>query len=190
MENAIKANFEEPRDYEKMLAEKIYEIIKECSYLALAKYETIFNMKFSCKYWGLDYMNEYYKLFYQLHYAEGSEIEDLKTSLYLLYLLEDRDSYFGGILSYEEFNIFCELLNVIFSDYNPDLPKDAFEISNCKEELLISVIKSVKERKLLELLSEIDFDNELLKDLLSEKQISKAKEKLERKRKSIVKEFL
>ncbi len=108
-------------NYRKYLELKINELIKDSTYPEICKYiemlPTDYNGEDYLFSWGYSFINEYYKLICKLDEIEGVEIDQLKRDIYTLYL---KENYNKIVFTFDEFITFSKLLNVTFSDYNPD----------------------------------------------------------------------
>lgn len=116
--NSIKA-------YDLLLRSKINKVIESSTYSELSNYLELLPKNYSGEddlfFWGRSFINEYFKAMRIIENNEGDEIEELKRNLYTLYL---KEVYGNTILSYNEFITFSKLINVTFSDYNPNLIRE------------------------------------------------------------------
>lgn len=159
----------------------------------------------SLYYWGVSYINEYFKIIDKLDKIENSKIEDLKYKIYILYL---KENYSDFVFSYNEFITFSRLLNVTFSNYNPNKKREndkkpyksgdeeidyivnevintvnhmphphAYEITKFRLKILLDVLINKRRTLLKEEFDKIDLDDTLLIDNLSEDRIKELKKK-------------
>ena len=196
-------------EYRKYIENQINAIIKNAAYPELCKYlemlpaanerdDTLF-------YWGLSYLNEYYKIIDKLDKINGIEIEELKHKIYILYL---KENYNKVVFTFDEFITFSRLLNITFLEYNPDKTRKvdkepyqsgnieidnivnevsksvlhsphpyAYEITKFKLEILLKALIHKKTLLLEEKFNDIDLDDNLLNGILSEKRIKKLKQR-------------
>ena len=117
-------------DYTTNIETKINEVIKDSNYSELSKYLHSLPYEYEDDkhlfYWGFSYINEYFKIIGKLDKIENPKIEDLKYKIYILYL---KENYSKFVFTYNEFITFSRLLNVTFSDYNPNKKRENDENS-------------------------------------------------------------
>ena len=106
--------------YIENIKNELNDIIKESTYPELIKYKKMLPGKNegekSLFYWGINYLNEYYKIIGKLDKNHTPEIEKLKYKIYILYLEEN---FYDIVFTFHEFITFSRLINATFSDYNP-----------------------------------------------------------------------
>lgn len=196
-------------DYTKKIEIEINEVIKDSNYSELSKYLHMLPNEYgsdeSLYYWGVSYINEYFKIIDKLDKIENSKIEDLKYKIYILYL---KENYSDFVFSYNEFITFSRLLNVTFSNYNPNKKREndkktyksgdeeidyivnkvvntvnhmprphAYEITKFRLKILLDVLIDKRRTLLKEEFDKIDLDDTLLIDNLSEDRIKELKKK-------------
>lgn len=100
---------------------QLNDTIKDSTYPELTKYINMLPKEYdnedSLFSWGFSYLNEYYKVICRLDKIDAPEMEDLKYKMYILYLEEN---YSKTVFTFDEFVTFSKLLNIAFSDYNPN----------------------------------------------------------------------
>lgn len=108
-------------EYVKNIEKQLNDIIKNSSYAELNKYIDMLPKEYESEeslfYWGFSYLNEYYKIIGKLDKINTPEVEDLKRKIYILYLQEN---YKKTVFTFDEFITFSKLINIAFSDYNPN----------------------------------------------------------------------
>lgn len=107
--------------YLKNLESEIKKIIKNTTYPEIMKYIEMLPKDYesdnSLFNWGNNFLNEYYKIIGKLDKITDPEIEKIKHEIYFLYL---KENFYHTVFTYEEFITFSRLLNITFSDYNPN----------------------------------------------------------------------
>lgn len=107
--------------YVKNIEKQLNDIIKNSTYSELTKYIDMLPKEYESEEslfsWGFSYLNEYYKIIGKLDKMNTPEIEDLKRKIYILYLQEN---YNKTVFTFDEFITFSKLINIAFSDYNPN----------------------------------------------------------------------
>ena len=197
-------------EYRNYISNKINNIIEDSTYSELSNYLQLLPKKWEGEksrfYWGMSFLNEYYKAISFLNQTDGLEIDELKKNLYILYLRE----YVGStILSYHEFITFSRLLNTTFLEYNPNIIRErdlhpfqdstpdinniineisrsvlhsphphAYEISKFNLDVLIDCLTEKKNELLNSGLSNIDLDDYALNKVLSKDRIKELKDKI------------
>lgn len=108
-------------EYIKNIEKQLNNTIKNSTYSELTKYIDMLPNEYESEEslfsWGLSYLNEYYKTIGKLDKMNTPEIEDLKRKIYILYLQEN---YNKTVFTFDEFITFSKLINIAFSDYNPN----------------------------------------------------------------------
>lgn len=108
-------------EFVKNCEKQLNDIIKNSTYSELTKYINMLPEEYanedSLFYWGFSYLNEYYKIIGKLDGINTPEIEDLKYKIYILYL---KENYNKTVFTFDEFITFSKIINVAFSDYNPN----------------------------------------------------------------------
>jgi len=108
-------------EYVRIIEKQLNDVIKNSTYSELSKYIELLPPIYASEQdlfsWGVSYLNEYYKVLGKLDKIHTPEIEQLKYKIYILYL---KENYNKVILSFEEFITFSRLLNIAFSEYNPN----------------------------------------------------------------------
>lgn len=108
-------------EFVKNCEKQLNDIIKNSTYPELIKYINMLPEEYanedSLFYWGFSYLNEYYKIIGKLDGINTPEIEDLKYKIYILYL---KENYNKTVFTFDEFITFSKIINVAFSDYNPN----------------------------------------------------------------------
>ena len=195
--------------YIENIKNELNDIIKESTYPELIKYKKMLPGKNegekSLFYWGINYLNEYYKIIGKLDKIHTLEIEKLKYKIYILYLEEN---FYDIVFTFHEFITFSRLINATFSDYNPSkIRKEdkepfqsenkeidnivnkiaynfrhpphyhAYEITEFKLKILLDVIDNKSKTLLKEEFDKINLDDPLIIYTLSKKR----RKELERK---------
>ena len=195
--------------YIENIKNELNDIIKESTYPELIKYKKMLPGKNegekSLFYWGINYLNEYYKIIGKLDKIHTPEIEKLKYKIYILYLEEN---FYDIVFTFHEFITFSRLINATFSDYNPSkIRKEdkepfqsenkeidnivnkiaynfrhtphyhAYEITEFKLKILLDVIDNKSKTLLKEEFDKINLDDPLIIYSLSKKR----RKELERK---------
>lgn len=188
--------------YIENIKNELNDIIKESTYPELIKYKKMLPGKNegekSFFYWGMNYLNEYYKVMRKLDKIHTPEIEKLKYKIYILYL---KENFYDIVFTFQEFITFSRLINATFSDYNPNkIRKEdkepfqsenkeienivnkiayksrhtphyhAYEITEFKLKILLDVINNKGETLLKEEFDKIDLNDPLIIYTLSEKR--------------------
>lgn len=195
-------------EYRNFLSKKINDLIEDSTYSELSNYLQLLPKKWEGEksrfYWGMSFLNEYYKAISILDKTDGLEIDELKKNLYILYLRQ----YAGStILSYHEFITFSKLLNTTFLEYNPNIIRErdlhpyqdstpeineiindisksvlhkphphAYEISKFNLDVLIDCLTEKKRALLNSGLNNIDLDDYALNKVLSKDRINELKD--------------
>lgn len=195
--------------YIENIKNELNDIIKESTYPELIKYKKMLPGKNegekSLFYWGINYLNEYYKIIGKLDKIHTLEIEKLKYKIYILYLEEN---FYDIVFTFHEFITFSRLINITFSDYNPSkirkedkepfqsgnkeidnivntiaynsrhtLRYHAYEVTEFKLKILLDVIDNKSKTLLKEEFDKINLDDPLIICALSKKR----RKELERK---------
>lgn len=139
-------------EFSKRIENQINVIIRDATYPELSKYIEMLPKDYesddSLFSWGFSYLNEYYKIIGKLDKIDGVEIEELKHKIYILYL---KENYNTVVFTFDEFITFSRLLNITFSEYNPDKTRKKdkkpyqsgdIEIDNIVNEIAKNVIHS------------------------------------------------
>lgn len=195
--------------YIENIKNELNDIVKESIYPELIKYKKMLPGKNegekSLFYWGINYLNEYYKIIGKIDKIHTPEIEKLKYKIYILYLEEN---FYDIVFTFHEFITFSRLINLTFSDYNPSkIRKEdkepfqsenkeidnivnkiaynfrhtphyhAYEITEFKLKILLDVIDNKSKTLLKEEFDKINLDDSLIICTLSKKR----RKELERK---------
>ena len=131
--------------YIENIKNELNDIIKESTYPELIKYKKMLPGKNegekSLFYWGINYLNEYYKIIGKLDKNHTPEIEKLKYKIYILYLEEN---FYDIVFTFHEFITFSRLINATFSDYNPSKirkeDKEPFQSENKEIDNIVNKI--------------------------------------------------
>lgn len=131
--------------YIENIKNELNDIIKESTYPELIKYKKMLPGKNegekSFFYWGMNYLNEYYKVMRKLDKIHTLEIKKLKYKIYILYL---KENFYDIVFTFQEFITFSRLINATFSDYNPSKirkeDKEPFQSENKKIENIVNKI--------------------------------------------------
>lgn len=196
-------------EYAKNIEKKLNDVIKNSTYPELTKYINMLPTKYESEeslfYWGLSFLNEYYKTIGKLDKINTPEIEDLKHKIYILYL---KENYNKTVFTFDEFITFSKLINIAFSDYKPNKSRKrdkepyqsgdeeidyivnkiahdvlhsphphAYEITKFKLKTLLNVLNAKSEVLLNEEFDKIDLDGALLSENLSESRIKELKKR-------------
>lgn len=196
-------------EYIKNIEIQLNDIIKNATYSELTRYIEMLPKERedddNLFYWGLSYLNEYYKIIGKLDKINTSEIEELKYKIYILYLHEN---YNKTVFTFDEFITFSKLINIAFSDYNPNRIRKrdkeqyqsgneeidymvnkiasnvrhsphphAYEITKFKLKTLLNVLKAKSKALLNEEFDKIDLDDALLSETLSESRIKELRKR-------------
>lgn len=205
-------------EHVKNIETQIHDILKNVTYPELSKYIAMLPNEHDGEeqlyYWGISYLNEYYKIICMLEEDNSPEIAKLKHRIYILYLAETF-YYEKTVFSFDEFITFSRILNVAFSDYNPNKIREfekepyqsgddaidyivnkivsnvrhkpnphAYEVTKFRLKILLNILDNKRTSLLDRELEEIDLDNTLIISTLSEGRIRDLKKTLERRQSS------
>lgn len=122
MENNLSTNeIINIEQYIEKIKNKLNNTLKNATYSEIIKYIEMLPKYYesddSLFSWGFSYLNEYYKIIDRLNNINVEEIEKLKYKIYILYL---KENYNKIVFTFDEFITFSKLLNITFSNYNPN----------------------------------------------------------------------
>lgn len=156
--------------------------------------------------WGFNYLNEYYKAMGKLQSKESTQkIEELKYEIYILYLIENYSKTvltFEEFITFSKLiNIafydykftktrkrdskqfqsddeeIDNIVNKIANDVLHSPQQHAYEVTRFKLKPLLKVLNEKKATLIIEKFNQIDLDNPLLFEILSDKRIQELKKK-------------
>lgn len=194
-------------EFVKNCEKQLNDIIKNSTYSELTKYINMLPEEYadedSLFYWGVSYLNEYYKIIGKLDGINTPEIEDLKYKIYILYL---KENYNKTVFTFDEFITFSKLIKVAFSNYNPNRTRNsdkqlyqsgdeiidyevnsiandilhsphphAYEITKFKLKTLLNVLNTKSRTLLDEEFDKIDLDDAFLSQSISQSRIKELK---------------
>ena len=190
---------------------QINDLIKDSTYDELSKYITMLpsthDSDDTLYYWGISYINEFYKRVAKLSDYSDEETEKLKHDIYSLFLSTNHKNI---TFSYNEFITFSKLLNVTFTDYNPKKEREndknpyksgdeeidyivnkvvymsnhsakphAYEVTRFKLDLLLNILNYRRSSIIKRDIEKIDLEDDLIVNTLSKDLLNRIKERKE-----------